>query len=268
MPKFDFFKEFIPSSKGASNTSYVGCTLDTARGTSETAKGATAYAKGATANTSNATSATGAIANTSSAEGAKTNRFNDNNGVIESSITPSKSENVVQKPETVDNSVVDKELKVQAPSQESDTYTTAKQSDSTKKSHFNSSKKKIFEDPINGDFAMNDQKRLSPEEIEDGKALAVLAYLPFLCFIPYVRAKGKNSFAYQHGKQGVLLFLFEVIVVLVILSWKVAILLAAIAALAGIIYALMGRLWKVPYIGVLADKLDQTHLFDEWGETE
>ncbi len=46
------------------------------------------------------------------------------------------------------------------------------------------------------------------------------------------------------------------------LSWNVAILLASVAALAGIIYALMGKIWRVPYIGVLADKLDKTHLFD------
>ncbi len=120
-------------------------------------------------------------------------------------------------------------------------------------------------DPLEDQYEYAESAPFTEDEIEDGKTLAVLAYIPFLCFIPFVKAKGKNEFAYHHGKQGLLLFLFEVIIVLVMLSWKVAILLASVAALAGMIYALMGKIWKVPYIGDLADRLDKTKIFEHTG---
>ncbi|MFP4458855.1 MAG: hypothetical protein ACLFSQ_04645 [Candidatus Zixiibacteriota bacterium] len=95
----------------------------------------------------------------------------------------------------------------------------------------------------------------SKEEVEDGKPLAVLAYLPFLCFIPYIKAKDNNRFAFEHGKQGILLFLFEAIVLVGVLFWKVALFAAAVVALIGMIYALMGKAWRIPFIGSLSGKI-------------
>ena len=47
---------------------------------------------------------------------------------------------------------------------------------------------------------------LSEEEmIEEGRAAAILGYVPFLCFIPLIRMR-HNKFAYRHGKQGLFLF--------------------------------------------------------------
>jgi len=100
-------------------------------------------------------------------------------------------------------------------------------------------------------------EEIPSDEIEDGKPLAVLAYLPFLCFVSYFSARGKNSFAYEHGKQGVLLFLVEIVVIVCALFWKAAIFLAAVAAFTGIILALTGKIWKMPYIGQIADRFDE-----------
>ena len=97
---------------------------------------------------------------------------------------------------------------------------------------------------------------LTPDEIEEGKGLAILAYIPVLCFIPFLQGKKGNRFAYEHGKQGVLLFLFEVVALLGALFWKAALFLASVAALVGIIYVLQGKMWKVPVIGDFADKIE------------
>ena len=93
-------------------------------------------------------------------------------------------------------------------------------------------------------------------EVEEGKSMAVLAYIPILCFIPFLQGKNANRYAYEHGKQGILLFLFEVMALLGALFWKAALFLAAVASLVGIIYVLQGRFWKVPLIGDLADRID------------
>lgn len=93
------------------------------------------------------------------------------------------------------------------------------------------------------------------EEVEEGKPLAVLAYLPFLCFIPYIKARGNNRFAFEHGKQGIILFLFEIIVLVGVLFWRVALFSAAVIALIGMIYALMGKGWRIPLIGSLSGKI-------------
>ncbi len=99
---------------------------------------------------------------------------------------------------------------------------------------------------------------MDESEIEEGKSLAVLAYIPVLCFIPFIQGKGVNRYAYEHGKQGVILFLFEIVALIGALFWKAALFLAAIASLVGIIYVLQGKSWKIPFIGELADKLEST----------
>jgi len=101
-----------------------------------------------------------------------------------------------------------------------------------------------------------DSATFDRSEIEEGKSLAVLAYIPVLCFIPFIQGKAANRYAYEHGKQGILLFLFEVVALIGALFWKAALFLAAVASLVGIVYVLQGRTWKVPFIGDLADRID------------
>lgn len=103
-----------------------------------------------------------------------------------------------------------------------------------------------------------DSHSFNDGEVEEGKSLAVLAYIPILCFIPFIQGKNANRYAYEHGKQGVLLFLFEVVALIGALFWKAALFLAAIASLVGIIYVLQGRAWKIPFIGDLADRLESS----------
>ncbi len=94
------------------------------------------------------------------------------------------------------------------------------------------------------------------DEVDEGRAMALLAYVPILCFIPLIQGKKANKFAYQHGKQGVVLFLFEIIALMGALFWKVALFLAAVVAIVGIIFVIQGKAWKIPWIGPLGDKLE------------
>ncbi len=96
--------------------------------------------------------------------------------------------------------------------------------------------------------------------IEEGKAAAMLGYIPFMCFVPLIKMKD-NPFAFRHGKQGLILFIIEIIAVIFLLPkisdllWTIVLVLCLAAAVAGIIFSLQGQEWKIPFIGDWADKL-------------
>jgi len=96
--------------------------------------------------------------------------------------------------------------------------------------------------------------------IEEGKAAAILGYIPFMCFVPLVKMR-ENPFAVKHGKQGLILFVIEIIAAIFLLPqinfifWGLVIILCLAAAAAGIFFALQGQDWRIPFIGDLADKI-------------
>jgi len=96
--------------------------------------------------------------------------------------------------------------------------------------------------------------------IEEGKAAAMLGYIPFMCFVPLIKMRD-NPFAFRHGKQGLILFIIEIIAVIFLLPkigdlvWTVVLVLCLAAAVAGIVLSLQGQDWKIPIIGDWADKL-------------
>lgn len=96
--------------------------------------------------------------------------------------------------------------------------------------------------------------------IEEGKAAAVLGYVPFLCFIPLIKMRD-NPFAFRHGKQGLFLFFVEVLAVFFMfdiisnLFWGILLILSVGSAVAGILYSIQGKEFTIPFIGDTANKL-------------
>lgn len=110
---------------------------------------------------------------------------------------------------------------------------------------------------------------MAEEEIEDGKIFAVLGYLFILCLVPLLLKKD-NKFALFHGKQGLILFIFEIAAGIIIgvlniipilgqilgfLLGITCILFFGILSVVGIIRSLMGEYWKMPVLGDLAEKI-------------
>lgn len=100
-------------------------------------------------------------------------------------------------------------------------------------------------------------------DIEKNKVMAVLSYIGILCLIPLLAAK-ESKFAQFHAKQGLVLFLAEVLlsilyaipvlnVVMVFVGWIIYILLVVLAIM-GIVNALQGKYWKMPVLGGFAEK--------------
>lgn len=94
---------------------------------------------------------------------------------------------------------------------------------------------------------------------DEGRLAAVMAYIPFLCFIPLLNMK-HNPEARFHARQGVLLFLIELLAILFLIDRVAdfvftAVLIVAVAfAIAGIYFALQGKNYRLPIVGDLAEK--------------
>ena len=94
---------------------------------------------------------------------------------------------------------------------------------------------------------------------DEGRMAASMAYIPLLCFVPLLSMK-ENKEARFHARQGVLLFLIELVAVLFLIDaisdlvFKGILIGAAARSVAGIVFAVQGRNYRLPIIGDLADK--------------
>ncbi len=100
--------------------------------------------------------------------------------------------------------------------------------------------------------------------IEEGKIWAFIGYWGILFLVPLL-GKRDNKFALFHGKQGLVLFIFWVIVVWIlgfipIIGWfilrPIGGLLALILAIIGMVKSLQGEYWKMPVFGDMAEKIN------------
>lgn len=94
---------------------------------------------------------------------------------------------------------------------------------------------------------------------EEGRISAVLSYLPFLCFIPLLNMR-ENKEARFHARQGVLLFLIEILAIVFLIDgisrfiFKAILIIAIAFSIVGIYFALKGKNYKLPVIGDIIDK--------------
>ncbi len=90
----------------------------------------------------------------------------------------------------------------------------------------------------------------------EDKVMGVLAYLGILVLIPLL-AKRDSEFVQFHAKQGLVLFIAEVILWWIpFIGWFILGPIVSILALIGLIMAAMGRKWKIPVIWSIAEKIN------------
>lgn len=100
------------------------------------------------------------------------------------------------------------------------------------------------------------------KEIQEGKIFAVLGYIGILCLIPLILKKD-NRFALFHAKQGLVLFIAEVVVgILGVLPYLGLLIrtfgtvVFGLLSIVCIIRALMGEYWKIPVVSEIAAKIN------------
>lgn len=100
------------------------------------------------------------------------------------------------------------------------------------------------------------------KDVQENKAIAAIGYLGILFLVPLL-AKKDSPFAQYHAKQGMVLFIFEVIlgIVMIIpfLGWLIGALgwlLSVILFIMGLVNALGGKMQPLPIIGGFAEKFN------------
>lgn len=99
---------------------------------------------------------------------------------------------------------------------------------------------------------------LAPQDINEGKVYAILAYLGILCIIPLILKKD-NPFVLAHGKQGLVLFVCEVgvFILSIVLPWllKIGMFVLFVLSFIGILAVLKGKYIEIPVVAEIAEKI-------------
>jgi uncharacterized membrane protein len=100
---------------------------------------------------------------------------------------------------------------------------------------------------------MTDKKTTSKSkdpDVEANKSVAALSYFWILCLVPLL-GKKDSKFAQFHAKQGLILFIIETIGSLVFwfpLFGQLLVLVLVVVSVMGIVKALNGEWWEIPFI--------------------
>jgi uncharacterized membrane protein len=100
----------------------------------------------------------------------------------------------------------------------------------------------------------------SPEEVEDGKALAAIGYLWVLFFLPLV-VKPDNRFCRAHAKQALVLFIASAVLTtfsfLIIPFFGAGLmpLLIFVLQIVALVKTLQGQFWKIPGAWDIAERI-------------
>ena len=99
------------------------------------------------------------------------------------------------------------------------------------------------------------------QEIRDGKFFAIISYVSFLCIITLILKKD-NKFALYHAKQGLVLFVMEVVAfilsIIPLLGWLIGVLgyaLFLLVSLWGIMQAFLGIYCRIPVVTKISEKV-------------
>jgi len=76
-----------------------------------------------------------------------------------------------------------------------------------------------------------DDAQYKAEEIEEGKSAAILAYIPFACLVPLLKWRD-NRFVWGHAKQGLALFVVELIAIFLLIPGMAAFVVKLVLTLA------------------------------------
>ena len=99
------------------------------------------------------------------------------------------------------------------------------------------------------------------QEIREGRFFAVISYVSFLCIITLVLKKG-NKFALYHAKQGLVLFVMEVVAfILAIIPFLGCLIgifgyaLFLLVSLWGIMQAALGIYCRIPVVSKISQEI-------------
>lgn len=100
------------------------------------------------------------------------------------------------------------------------------------------------------EITQSEEKKQANEKDVQNKAVAALSYIWVLFLIPLLTKK-KSKYAQFHAKQGLVLFIVEIVGSLIfwipLFGWALLIALFVVSIMA-IVKTLNGEWWKIPYV--------------------
>ncbi len=106
---------------------------------------------------------------------------------------------------------------------------------------------------------MPEKKSTSTDkDVEDNKTIAALSYLWILCLVPLL-GKKDSKYAQFHAKQGLVLFIIEIIGSLIFwfpMFGQLLMLALVVVSVMAIIKALNGEWWEIPFIYEWSKKIN------------
>lgn len=108
---------------------------------------------------------------------------------------------------------------------------------------------------------MNDSEVLQKGSTLSSRIMALISYLGVLSLVPLV-VNRKDPYVQFHARQGVLIWMWEVLAIYTLLLpavgkffFKFSSLACLVLSVLGVVSVLLGRAWKFPMIGAWAEKL-------------
>ncbi len=105
---------------------------------------------------------------------------------------------------------------------------------------------------------MTDDKTISQTgadpDIEENKTVAALSYIWILFLLPLI-LKRDSKFCQFHAKQGLILFILSFIAWFPVIGWLIGLAILVVSVI-GIIKALSGERWEIPFIYDLSKKIN------------
>lgn len=105
---------------------------------------------------------------------------------------------------------------------------------------------------------LKSKPEVDQKDVAENKTVACLSYIWILFLIPLL-GKKDSKFCQWHAKQGLILFLVEVIGSLIFwipfFGW-LALILVIILAVMGVLKTLAGEYWEMPVLGEYAKKIN------------
>jgi uncharacterized membrane protein len=99
-------------------------------------------------------------------------------------------------------------------------------------------------------------------EVKEGAPYAVLSYVFFLWILTFIFKKEANRFAHFHAKQGIVIFVGEVICLFLLMIplvgtvfSHIGFIILFVASLCGMYSALTGKAKRIALVGDIADKM-------------
>lgn len=104
---------------------------------------------------------------------------------------------------------------------------------------------------------MTTEKTSKDVDVEANKKIAALSYIWILCLVPLL-GKRNSKFAQFHAKQGLILFIVEIVASLLVwfpLFGQLLMLVLLVVSVMGIIKALNGEWWEAPFLHEWSKKI-------------